>query len=157
MLALIAQADLPTADLDDSSRARFLVATDGDAVVGCVGVERYGDAGLLRSLAVARGARGSGLGGQLAEAALEAARAEGLTEVALLTTTAAPFFQARGWRVVERWEVPEAVRQSGQFGGSCAACPASATCMTRAIDAADLGRSTTTSGTTAGASGGSAA
>ena len=150
VLALVERAGLPTVDIGEASRPRFLVETDGGAVVGCVGVERHGAAGLLRSLAVAAPARGAGLGGRLVDAAVEAARAEGIAEVVLLTATAAPFFAARGWREVDRAAVPEAVRRSGQFAGGCAVCPASATCMTRRTDRDDSPPSSATPGARGG-------
>ena len=82
-------------------------------------------AGLLRSLAVAPDARGSGLGTRLVEAAEARARDLDLRSLTLLTTTAAPFFEGRGYRRMDRAEAPEAVRPSSEF---TATCPASAVC-----------------------------
>lgn len=126
VLDLLRSAGLPTADLDDAHRDRFLAVRDGVAVVGCVAVEPYGEAGLLRSLAVAADARGRGLGARLVDAAEARARAAGLRTLYLLTTTAAPFFETRGYAAADRSDVPDAVRQSAEFAG---VCPASAVCM----------------------------
>jgi amino-acid N-acetyltransferase len=109
---------------------RFLVARDGGALLGCVGLELYGEAALLRSLAVAERSRGVGLGAALADAALEDARRRGVRSLYLLTTTAEGFFARRGFERIARDEVPEAVRGSAEFG---ALCPASAACMARHI------------------------
>jgi len=128
--ALLDSARLPTADLEDDRHGRFLVARDGAAVVGCVAVEPYGGAGLLRSLAVAPGARGAGLGGRLVEAAEARARDAGLRDLVLLTMTAAPFFEARGWAPLDRDDVPEAVRGSSEF---TATCPVSAACLGKTL------------------------
>lgn len=88
-------------------------------------VEPYGGAGLLRSLAVAPEARGRGLGVRLVDAAEARARADGLGALYLLTTTAAPFFEARGYALVDRTEVPEPVRQSAEFASVCPSTAAS--------------------------------
>ena len=136
--ALLLSSGLPTRDLSPSSTGRFLVETEGDALLGCVAVEPYGDpsagsgqrAGLLRSLAVAPEARGRGLGGRLVDAAEARARADGLGALYLLTATAEAFFRARGWRVVDRAEVPSSVRASSEFRGSCCA---SAVCLWKAL------------------------
>lgn len=133
VLALLRAADLPTADLSEAHRDRFLVLVDEDEVVGCVAVEPYGEAGLLRSLAIAAGARGRGLGGQLVEAAEASARTGGLQALYLLTTTAAPFFEARGYVPTDRSAVPAAVRAASEF---CGTCPASAACLGKALSPA---------------------
>lgn len=82
----------------------FLVArADAGELVGCVGQERYGDVTLLRSLAVSPAQQGTGLGRELTLELLSAARAYGIREVVLLTTTAAAFFQKHfGFTPAER-------------------------------------------------------
>jgi amino-acid N-acetyltransferase len=103
-----------------------LVARDGEAVVGSAALERYGDAALLRSVAVEEPRRGTGLGAALVGAALDLARAEGVGEVYLLTTTAPDYFPRFGFRPVARDAVAPAVTQSVEF---TSACPASALAM----------------------------
>ena len=76
--ALLAASALPVADLDGAA-IEFLVAADDDIVVGVVGLERFDDTALLRSLAVRADRRGSGLGDALVRAAEELARAQGVT------------------------------------------------------------------------------
>jgi amino-acid N-acetyltransferase len=126
IVALLAQAGLPTADLTPAALAGFLAAHDGDALVGAITVERHGDDGLLRSLVVAPAQRGRGLGRALVQAVEQRAREQGLRSLALLTQSATEFFAARGYRVVPRSAVAEALRNSTQFAG---VSPASATCM----------------------------
>ncbi|WP_420456922.1 arsenic resistance N-acetyltransferase ArsN2 [Rubrivirga sp.] len=127
---LLSASDLPTRDLSASDAGRFLVLRAGNAVVGCVAVEPYGDAGLLRSLAVAPELRGLGLGDRLVDAAEATARTGGLGSLVLLTTTAAGFFQARGYAPLDRADAPPAIRQSSEF---TATCPASAACLGKAL------------------------
>jgi amino-acid N-acetyltransferase len=82
----------------------FLVARDATGrVAGCVGMERHGPVALLRSAAVAPDVQGAGLGSRLTAALLELARAEGVAEVVLLTTTARDFFADKfGFREAAR-------------------------------------------------------
>jgi amino-acid N-acetyltransferase len=122
---LLLSCDLPVA----GARAHFgsfIVAVDGDAVVGCVGAEVYGSDTLLRSLAVRADRRARGAGDVLVARLMEALRVRGVQRVALLTTTAEAFFARRGFVSVARADVPEAVRASEEFRG---ACPASAVAM----------------------------
>ena len=86
-------------------------------------MECYGDSGLLRSVAVAPGWRGSGIGRALVDRVLEDGRAAGVQDVYLLTTTAEHYFPRFGFACVDRESVPAAVRASAEFTG---ACPASA-------------------------------
>jgi L-amino acid N-acyltransferase YncA len=123
--ALLTACGLPLAGaqahLDD-----FLVAARDGALVGCAGLERRGAAALLRSVAVAPGARGAGLGVALTAAAIARAREGSADTLVLLTTTADRFFPRFGFRVVARDEVPDALRASEEFRG---ACPAGAIAM----------------------------
>ncbi len=128
--ALLDEAGLPHADLTPAHLAHFRVLRDGDALVGVVGLEVCGEAALLRSLAVAPGRRGEGLGGRLVDVAEAHARTLGVDTLYLLTTTAAAFFAARGYAVTDRAAVPDAIAATAEFA---AMCPASAVCMTRRL------------------------
>ena len=97
-----------------------------DRVVGCAAVEQYGNAGLLRSVAVSKFERGSGLGTQLVKNAITHAAPRGLDTLILLTTTAELYFPRFGFRIVDRASVPQSVLQSVEFRS---ACPATATVM----------------------------
>jgi N-acetylglutamate synthase-like GNAT family acetyltransferase/SAM-dependent methyltransferase len=123
--ALLAEVDLPAAEI----RKRidnFLVARTGGRVVGCVGLELYGKAALLRSLAVLPESRGQGVGARLATGILERARRLGASEAVLLTTTVQAMAAAMGFEAVPRESVPAGVRGSWEFKADC--CGA-ATCM----------------------------
>ncbi len=128
--ALLAECGLPTADVIDGGPMMWLVR-DGAGLAGCVGLEPHGDAGLLRSLAVAPRHRGRGLSVVLCRRAVAEAGALGIRHLFLLTTTAAPLFARWGFRTVERSEVPASVLASREFASLC---PASATCMTRPVE-----------------------
>lgn len=103
-----------------------LVARDGAELIGSAAIEPYGQAALLRSVAVTPEYRGAGLGQQLTQAALDLAWAQGIREVYLLTETAATYFPRFGFVALSRDDVAPAVQQSVEFQG---ACPTSALVM----------------------------
>ena len=123
--ALLGACGLPLAGAEPHVE-EFVVATRGDAIVGCAGLERHGAAALLRSVAVAPELRGTGLGVALVEAAIARARAGGVDTLALLTTTAERYFPRFGFRVAPRDALPESLHASEELRG---ACPASAVAM----------------------------
>ena len=95
----------------------FFVAEEGGRIVGAAGLELYGSDALLRSVVVARDARGTGLGADLARRAIDEARARGVRAVYLLTTTAEGFFPRLGFVRVPRTEVSPGVQASREFNG----------------------------------------
>lgn len=127
--ALLAEADLPTADLR-SDPGRFYVARRDDDRVGVGGLEPYGSDGLLRSVVVEPSARGDGVGTGICDALEARARDGGVETLYLLTTTAAAFFADQGYREVDRDAAPTAIRETAEFAELC---PASATCMRKSL------------------------
>lgn len=129
VLALLREQHLPTDDLD-RHLATTLVARQGGRIVGSVAIEVYPDGGLLRSVAVAGGLQGQGVGRALTEAAFALARDAGLRTLYLLTTTAEGYFPKFGFQPIARDDVPASVRTSVEFA---TACPASAVAMHRPV------------------------
>ena len=129
ILALLERNRLPLAEIERHLGA-VVVAREGARLIGCAAVERYGTAGLLRSVAVEADARGRGLGHRLTDAALECARRHGVRTVYLLTETAAGFFPRLGFRPIARESVAPAVRRSVEF---MSACPESALAMVKEL------------------------
>jgi amino-acid N-acetyltransferase len=128
---LLEAAELPTGDLSSELLERFCVARAPDGtVVGAIGLESFGHVGLLRSLVVHPSQRGYGVGSALVEQLERVARTAGLTDLFLLTTTAADFFAALGYRKVDRGTVPAQVAASEEFR---ALCPASAVCQAKRL------------------------
>ncbi|NYH18818.1 arsenic resistance N-acetyltransferase ArsN2 [Paraburkholderia bryophila] len=129
--ALLAENELPVADITEDLLSGFAVAEDADgSVVGSVGLERLGANALLRSLAVAQTARNAGLGGRLLAHSENLARASGISELWLLTTTATDFFLRCGYGVVNRSSASAELLASTQFAQLC---PASAGCMKKTL------------------------
>jgi amino-acid N-acetyltransferase len=118
VLALVKQCELLENGIAEAI-ASFLIARSGSALVGCAGLEKYGELGLLRSVAVAPSARGTGIGATLVEGMSAAARADGVRELFLLTTTAASYFERHGFAAIPRSAMPAKVADSWEFRVGC--------------------------------------
>lgn len=127
--ALLERLHLPASDVGGPHQA-FIAARSGDELVGCVALERYGDAALLRSLAVVPRLQGAGLGKALHAQVLAEAGRQGVRALYLLTTTADRFFARAGFTRIDRASVPAALSASAEFRSLC---PASAVCMLKRL------------------------
>lgn len=129
LILLLKNSNLPTDDLrlEISHLVGFF---DGGELVGCGGFERYEDLALLRSVAVAKGLQGKAIGTRITNFLLQKAREENTKRIYLLTETAQNFFSKRGFTVVNRSEVPEAIKQSSEFSH---VCPSSALVMMKKL------------------------
>ena len=128
--ALLRECALPEADVTPALLRDFLVLRQGAALSGSIGLERAGAAALLRSLAVSPSARGRGHGRLLVAALEQHARAQGLRQLYLLTTTAEAFFAALGYDDAPCEQAPAAIAQTAEFRSLC---PASARFMAKAL------------------------
>jgi amino-acid N-acetyltransferase len=124
--ALLAVAKLPSDGLADQFPAAYVVACVSGQIVGSAGLERYGNHGLLRSVAVDPRFQRQQIGARLVGDRLDAARLAGLRAVYALTTTAAEYFQRWGFVCVDRAQAPAELRASVEFAR---ACPSDATCL----------------------------
>lgn len=128
--SLLASAGLPVSDLAGRPQLRLFGARADGRLIGVVGIELYAPVGLLRSLAVDAGFRQAGQGRALAAHAENQAAGEGVTDLYLLTTTAADFFARMGYATVPRDAAPEAIARTTQFAGLC---PASSAIMAKRL------------------------
>jgi amino-acid N-acetyltransferase len=128
---LLTESGLPTSDLSEGHLAQFFGCGQDPELEGVVGLEVYGDVALLRSLAVAPGRRGSGLGSRLVAHAERHARENGVKSLYLLTTTAEDFFLRRGYAKISREEAPAAIKATKEFSGIC---PVSSAFMVKYLD-----------------------
>ena len=124
--ALLASARLPTGDLDEGHCDSFFYSGTAERPTGLVGLELFGAVGLVRSLVVEEGRRGSGEGAALLAHAEAQARARGVRELYLLTNTAESFFARHGYVRTPRDSAPPAIRATPEFAGLC---PSSAAFM----------------------------
>lgn len=130
IVTLLKTNNLPVRDLGVGQRV-FIVARSDDKTVGCVAVEMYGTAGLLRSLAVNNDFRGKDIGQKLVAEAETWSLGNGLKDLYLLTTTAAGFFPKIGWSNTDRKVVPESIAASSEFAS---VCPSTAVCLMKKLD-----------------------
>jgi amino-acid N-acetyltransferase len=119
VIALLEEANLPTADLTDEHLDHFFFIGPRTAPFGLVGLEIHGNAALLRSLVVAPDYRASGAGSALVEHAESHARVRGMEAVYLLTTTAEQFFARRGYCRIERNDAPPSICSTREFSDIC--------------------------------------
>ena len=129
VLALLRRSELLETGVD-AAIEDFIVVREGKELLGCAGLEVYGDQGLLRSVAVQASARNLGLGRKLVHAVVVAARSRGLCELHLLTTTAPGFFGRLGFSPLPRSAVPSAIAESWEFR---VGCPQTALPMRRSL------------------------
>jgi SAM-dependent methyltransferase/N-acetylglutamate synthase-like GNAT family acetyltransferase len=115
---LLQQSDLPIEGLRQILNST-LVARQNGSLIGVIGLERYDNAGLVRSFAVAKGWRHRGVGKELGNALLQRVAADGVKKVYLLTNTIRDLAAKHGFREIPRDEVPAAVRESVEFRLNC--------------------------------------
>ena len=125
----LTEAHLPHDDLA-SQLPHFIVASEGEMMVGVIGLEIYGHIGLLRSLVVRSDVRRRGIGRELVERLCEHAAVQGVQDLYLLTVDAKDYFARRGFKRTERALAPTAIRTTRQFSELC---PSSAVLMHRSL------------------------
>jgi len=112
----------------------FLVAEEDGAVAGCCALEIiWSDLAEIKSLAVAPGQKGKGLGRALVDAAMEQARQLGVPRVFALTLEPG-FFDRVGFAIVEKADLPMKV------WSDCARCPKQQECDEIAVAKAVVAR-----------------
>ncbi|MEP6801531.1 MAG: arsenic resistance N-acetyltransferase ArsN2 [Acidobacteriota bacterium] len=119
VVALLTAARLPVQGLSSTLPGALVAVAPDGRLAGCVALEFYGPAALLRSLAVASERRGQGLGERLTAEALRLAAATGASDVYLLTETAAGFFPRFGFVREERSQAPAPIQDSVEFRSVC--------------------------------------
>jgi amino-acid N-acetyltransferase len=124
--ALLAAASLPLDGVDEAFEHGVVAvggggSVPGDAapVLGAAAIEPYGSDGLLRSVVVDAGLRGTGLGRALVAAAEAAASDLGIRDLYLLTETAEDWFPRLGYVLRPRDAAPPHIASSVEFVVSC--------------------------------------
>ena len=124
IIALLENANLPTADLTDQHLENFFFLGPRTAPFGLIGLEMLERNALLRSLVVAPDYRTAGSGSALLEYAEAYAGLRGVIAVFLLTTTAEQFFSRRGYGRIERGMAPDSIRSTREYSDICPATSA---------------------------------
>jgi amino-acid N-acetyltransferase len=99
----------------------FLVAEEGGALIGSIGLEVHAPYALLRSAAIVPGRAGGGIGSTLVTRIVDHARSRGVTELYLFTTGAAGFFERHAFTRIDRAEMPQLLQATKQFTHACGA------------------------------------
>jgi len=125
---LLEENGLPTEDIDDHVKLLALVGEDG--IIGTGGLEYCEDNALMRSICVKPAYRGLGFGRVITMQLESLVMEKNIGNIFLLTTTAKDYFQKLGYELVERNDVPLAIKNTSEFSVTC---PSSATVMMKSL------------------------
>ena len=128
LCAILTDAKLPADDVAENLNASFYQCRSGSEIAAVIGMEVYGDVGLLRSLCVLPAFQGARLGTAMVTFVEAKAKAEGVSSLYLLTTNAVEYFNKLSYAEIDRASVPEVVKQTTQFSSIC---PSDAACMVK--------------------------
>lgn len=123
---LLQEEGLPTADFSESDNIKLFGFKLNENLAGIIGIEVQDNIGLLRSLVVNSNLRNTGYGQKLVNQVELWAYSNNITQLYLLTTTAAHFFTKLGYQTISREQAPTFIANTPQFSGLC---PASAIFM----------------------------
>ncbi|BEV72725.1 hypothetical protein THUN1379_22070 [Paludibacterium sp. THUN1379] len=96
----------------------FVVATENGRVIGAIGMEVYGDIGLIRSLVVSSHMRGKSVAKRLLRALIERARAKQIGALYLLSGPTDGLFFAHGFDKMARADMPTKLYVSSELQGA---------------------------------------
>lgn len=130
IIELLRECNLPVSDVE-SGKQDFIIAETNGIIVGCIGLEVYGENGLLRSFAVKQSFRNQKTGEKLYRKILQLCDEKGVKQLFLLTTTAEGYFEKSGFCKIDRQNVPHAIIQTREF---IDICPISAVVMQKTLD-----------------------
>ena len=106
--------DLPAEGVKDHfDNFLVLISNNTGSVLGLIGLEKYGDIALIRSLVVEKGFHGLGLGEKLLIKLEEKSKSEGIKTLYLFTETAKSFFEKYNYQLVD--EVDERIKESHEY------------------------------------------
>ncbi len=123
LMAALAKAKLPTADIEAPGRLFWRFETEDEMPVGFGGIELHGEDALLRSVVTLPPVRGRGIGTAMTAALEFEAQLHGCRNLWLITDTAADFYERLGYARCDRAVVPPAIAETVEF---TELCPASA-------------------------------
>ena len=123
--SLLRSQKLPTEDLPEQL-SHFYTAVENEKVIGLIGMEKYGQYGLLRSMVVHPDYRNRHIAETLIHTLEQGEASDNTTEMFLLTETADQYFSRKGYSAIDRNNVPDEIKQSSEFSH---VCPVSAVVM----------------------------
>ena len=128
-IALLQKNNLPTEDLDPGKQ--LFVVEEGHEVIATIAVEYDYNNALLRSLSVSEDKRRTGIGAKLVRFVEDYVAKQGVQNIFLLTTTASQFFSGRGYKIVDRSDVPDFIKNTKEYSVICAS---SSTLMKKSLE-----------------------
>ncbi len=115
------------ADIYENLQSFTVAQADTGDIVGCCSLQIiWADLAEIKSLAIAQGHKGEGIGGAIVESAIEQASQLGISKVFALTLEAG-FFEKAGFTVVEKESLPMKV------WSDCARCSKQQNCDETAV------------------------
>ncbi len=127
---LLESVYLPVVDPKEFTDYFYKSLSLENKIIGAIGLEIYGNYGLLRSLVVDSSYRNKGIANQLVGQIIETSKELGLQEVYLLTTTADKYFLKKGFEIRQRENCPAEIKGSKEFSSIC---PVSSVLMSKKI------------------------
>lgn len=127
----LSEAGLPCDDVSEPGLQFYHFEVDGNRVA-YGGLEGSGPDLLLRSMIVSETRRGEGLGKAVLSELERHAISQGAIRLHLLTQSAAGFFAANGYELLDRREAPDVISRTAQFQHLC---PASASYLRKTLKA----------------------
>jgi amino-acid N-acetyltransferase len=117
---ILSDSHLPIDGVEDQFE-NFLIISDkiSNEIIGSIGVEKYNNFGLLRSVVIKKEYRNLHLGSQILLQAEQLALELNISELYLLTETAAKFFSKNDYNKVERDLAPLEIQNSPEFKFIC--------------------------------------
>jgi amino-acid N-acetyltransferase len=127
---LLDDNNLPTTDIHQDNIQLFIGLID-DKIMSVIGLEKYKNVGLLRSLAVTDLFKNQQVGSRLIRHIVDLCASEHIDKIYLLTTTAEKYFVKFGFTKIERMEAPDILKQTREFKDIC---PVSAVLMYKSLN-----------------------
>lgn len=127
---LLDDNNLPTTDIYQDNIQLFIGLID-DKIMSVIGLEKYKNVGLLRSLAVTDLFKNQQVGSRLIRHIVDLCASEHIDKIYLLTTTADKYFVKFGFTKIERMEAPDILKQTREFKDIC---PVSAVLMYKSLN-----------------------
>jgi N-acetylglutamate synthase-like GNAT family acetyltransferase len=113
--AALAKAGLANDDVEEARHLFWRFETDDEMPVGFGGLELYGQDALLRSIVTLPPMRNKGIGTAIVAMLETEAGLHGSHTIWIVSHTAAPFFERRGYAKCEPTVVPHSVRATREF------------------------------------------
>ena len=109
---LLIGAELVPTELEKNNLYWFGEKNDKDELIAVIGVERYSDICLFRSLAVKAEERNKGIGDKLIKEAVSFAISININEAYLITSAIAEKMKRYGFVTIDRSSLPHVIKES---------------------------------------------